>query len=69
MDYREKINHRADSNTVLLSKLEDYLKQHSDQRFGQALVNLGIIQILPDGSPVDPFYEEPIDTLNRVNNK
>ena len=56
---------RKEANDEILSLLGEYLEHAEDQRFGQALVNIGILINL--GKEVkDPFYEEPQDTLERV---
>jgi len=74
----EVLNNRLDSNLLLVEIMKAYLQQNPDIRFGQALWNLGIIrrENKPDPPPgiswplvqgiVDPFYEEPWDTLKRL---
>ena len=71
---------RQQHNQLILFILGDYLERNPDIRFGQALWNLGIIrrereeEINPPVGIswplalgiVDPFYEEPWDTLKRM---
>lgn len=65
---------RRKANMRLLTQLTAYLVQHPDVRFGQALVNLGIVVYGPDFKAdadgrlpaLDPFHEEPDVTLARV---
>ena len=52
-------------NKKILNDLRQYLEINEWTRFGQALVNLGIIQII-DGKVIDPFYEESIDMYKRL---
>ena len=67
----KKIAARKDANMQLLETLKVYLESHDEIRFGQALVNLGIIQYQNNTYDeeimvLDPFYEESIDMLNRI---
>ena len=67
----KKIAARKDANMRLLETLKFYLESHDEIRFGQALVNLGIIQYRNNTYDeeimvLDPFYEESIDMLNRI---
>lgn len=63
---------REEYNKKLLKLLEEYLSTHQDCRFIQALWNLKIIDREPIWNPgevnppLDRFYEEPIDTFNRI---
>ena len=64
---------RKESNEKLLKMLKDYLEANPDIRFIQALWNLHIIDKEPIWNPgeinppIDRFYEEPDDTLKRIN--
>lgn len=64
---------RKESNERLLKMLKDYLEANPDIRFIQALWNLHIIDREPIWNPgeinppIDRFYEEPDDTLKRIN--
>ena len=70
MDIKEKIKARESANKALLATLGAYLEAHPQIRFGQALVNLGIIQYdvtdYGDCKVIDPFNEEPVDMLARI---
>ncbi len=63
---------RKEDNLKILETLRSYLIAYPDMRLGQALVNLGVIENrLIDGTTgltetLDPFYEEPEDTLKRM---
>lgn len=65
---------RYEKNMAILGVLERYLKAHPDQRLGQALVNLHVVEQEVDWADdgrvtvrtADPFYEEPSATLARV---
>lgn len=67
---------RQTYNSILLEILSHYLDQHPEQRFTQALSNLGINEILTDDDKpvyvrdrpvlVDYYHEEPQVTLARV---
>lgn len=63
---------RLEANVKIISVLTEYLDDNPECRFIQALWNLGIIdresswnpgEINP---PIDRFYEESKDTLNRM---
>jgi len=69
---------RQKYNIKILSKLAEIVATYPDLRFGQILVNAGIIQyergILCDGDrwdllTIDPFYEESEDTWERMKDK
>lgn len=60
MTREEKISARRESNNEILKILTEYVEKYPEQRFGQILYNFGF---LPYG---DPFYEESVDTLERV---
>lgn len=63
-----------ETNLEIGERLLNYLIDKPHVRFGQALVDLGIIKTaLVHHEPkielkvVDPYYEEPKEILNRVN--
>lgn len=66
------MNERQELNLEILRQLTHYIKMYPDQRFGQALVNLGVLKednrLRNDSgvSYLDPFYEEPKDMLARI---
>ena len=69
------MNHYLYNNTII-NKLSELVQKFPEQRFGQLLVNSGIIQyesdISVDGQRevIDPFYEESELTWKRMcNNK
>ena len=68
---KKKIEKRQSLNLQILNKLHDYFLAFPDARFGQALANLNIIEyydkykLTPE--VIDPFYEESVDTLEKVN--
>ena len=69
-DIKKKIEKRQSSNLQILNKLHDYFLAFPDVRFGQALANLNIIEydkskLTPE--VIDPFFEESVDTLEKVN--
>ena len=68
---KKNINERQKANLQILNKLHDYFLAYTDIRFGQALANLNIIEydrtkLTPE--VIDPFFEESVDTLEKVNN-
>lgn len=63
--YQELKEQRIRFNEGLLRKLSEYIAKYPDIRFGQALVNLKIINSV-GGRIQDPFYEEPYDTFMRL---
>ena len=52
---------REKYNLAILNKLEEFLKEHPDFRFIQALWALNIVD------KDDRFYEESVKTLDKVN--
>lgn len=73
MSPKEKISNRLTSNIVLADMLTKLIVKHPELRFGQILINYGFIETETDLETFetvvkDPFYEESIDTLNRVKN-
>ena len=70
-DLEFKISKRTLANKELLRILDFYLDSNPQLRFGQALVNLGIIQQEMDRdkgilSTKDPYYVEPVDMLDLI---
>lgn len=70
MTIKEKIESRERSNKELFATLGAYLAAHPQVRFGQALVNIGIVQYdvtdYGDCKVIDPFHEESVDMLKRI---
>ena len=72
---KEKIGKRQEFNYKLLDLIAEYINEHPDIRFGQALVNIGIIQYdeyddkKETCSTIDPFYEESVNMYDRIMNK
>lgn len=62
MDTAEKISSRYDANLQIVMVLNDLVSEHPDWRFQQILQNMGISS--REGK--DLFYEESVDTLNRL---
>lgn len=72
-EIKEKIDKRLTSNLELAEELVKRISENPQQRFGQILFNFKFIEIVNDIDNntciiKDPFYEESIDTLNRVKN-
>jgi hypothetical protein len=64
---KKKISKRQETNMKILNMLRDYLNTYPDIRFSQALFNLGIVRMDEKScNIIDPFYEEPVDVLERV---
>jgi hypothetical protein len=60
---------RKSYNERILKELKDYLERYPDIRFGQALINLNILEMTDDNDKPqikDPFNEEPITIYNRM---
>lgn len=73
MDARiqQLIARRQQANQEILRSIEEMVNKHPDLRFGQILVNLGIIEYernTYDETLItkDPFNEESVVTLNRM---
>ena len=62
MDINEKISSRYDANLQIVMILNDLVSEHPDWRFQQILQNVDISS--REGK--DLFYEESVDTLNRL---
>lgn len=69
---KAKIRYRQMANKELLDILGELIEKNPQQRFGQILINYGFIDQQPaiggGMKTIDPFYEEPVDILNRVEN-
>lgn len=66
---KSKIYMRKIANKQLLSILEQVVDRNPDLRLGQILLNYKFVkwELTEEGVKIhDPFYEEPVDTLNRV---
>lgn len=66
---KNKIAMRQLANKQLLSILEQVVDRNPDLRLGQILLNYKFVkwELTEEGIKIyDPFYEEPVDTLNRV---
>lgn len=60
---------RKNYNERILKELKDYLERYPDIRFGQALINLNILEMTDDNDKPqikDPFNEESITIYNRM---
>ena len=69
---KEMIERRQDANLDILTIIEEAVMKYPDLRFGQILVNLGIIEYERCGdipTTKDPFNEESVVTLNRIKKK
>jgi hypothetical protein len=69
---KEMIERRQDANLDILTIIEEAVMKYPGLRFGQILVNLGIIEYELCGDiPItkDPFNEESVITLNRIKKK
>ena len=62
-------------NNAIINKLSELVKKYPEQRFGQLLINSGILEMkwntLLDNERFDlvcndPFYEDPKITWNRM---
>ena len=75
----EMIEKRQQANRDIISHLSVLVESHPELRFGQILAMLDIIQYKTVNKigalgayvteTVDPFHEEPVVTLQRVENK
>lgn len=71
---KEMIEKRQSANLDILTAIEEMVMKYPDLRFGQILVNLGIIEYernTYDETLItkDPFNEESVVTLNRMKEK
>ena len=63
---RSIIHQRQEYNQKILDLLKAYLDAYPQLRFGQALVNMNIIEDVQNGFAKDPYNDEPIDIFNRL---
>ena len=58
-------------NAIILKKLKDYLEKNPNQRFGQALFNLGINQFMENEEFQlrDIYGDADSEILNRIENR
>lgn len=61
-DNNKTIMARQEANKKLLEELEWFIDSYPDQRFGQILCNY----FFPKYQTIDPFFDEPTDTLAEV---
>ena len=59
-------NKRQEYNLKIINKLQDYIMQHPEFRFHQALWAAGIITRDSNMNIIDKFYEEPEETYNTL---
>lgn len=62
---------RKASNLEIMDRLSEYFSKYPDMRFGQALLNLGIVEIFecPNTDKLywkNAFYEESKEILKRI---
>ena len=69
-NWKEKVKMRKEYNEKILKVLTKYLEENPEIRFGQALINLNILQIEKDKNVVfDPFSDESVDIYQRMSKK
>lgn len=59
-DIEYKIKHRQEYNYKCLDKLKELIEKYPDWRFMQIIFNIGLAE--------DRFYEESIDTFEKIKN-
>ena len=66
-NWKEKVKIRKEYNEKILEVLTKYLEENPEIRFGQALINLNILQNEKDKNVVfDPFSDESVDIYQRM---
>ena len=67
------MSQRKQINLQIIDALRDYICKHPEQRFGQAVRNIGIVDTILLDHPelrgpyfTNIFYEEPENTLARI---
>ena len=66
-NWKEKVKMRKEYNKKILKVLTEYLEENPEIRFGQALINLNILQNEKDKNVVfDPFSDESVDIYQRM---
>ena len=69
-NWKEKVKMRKEYNEKILEVLTKYLEENPEIRFGQALINLNILQNEKDKNVVfDPFSDESVDIYQRMRKK
>ena len=69
-NWKEKVKMRKEYNEKILEVLTKYLEENPEIRFGQALINLNILQYKKDKYVVfDPFSDESVDIYQRMSKK
>jgi hypothetical protein len=66
---KNKISRRQECNKELLRIFTEIVDKNPDLRFGQILFNFQFVKWEDVNKRIkilDPFYEESVDTLNRV---
>ena len=66
---KNKISWRQECNKELLRIFTDIVEKNPELRFGQILFNFQFVKwenVNERIKILDPFYEESVDTLNRV---
>lgn len=66
---KNKISKRQECNKELLRIFTDIVEKNPELRFGQILFNFQFVKwenVNERIKILDPFYEESVDTLNRV---
>lgn len=59
-DIEYKIKHRQEYNYKCLDKLKELIEKYPDWRFTQIIFNVGLAE--------DRFYEESVDTFEKLTN-
>ena len=66
-NWKEKVKMRKEYNKKILEVLTKYIEENPEIRFGQALINLNILQNEKDKNVVfDPFLDESVDIYQRM---
>ena len=66
-NWKEKVKMRKEYNEKILEVLTKYLEENPEIRFGQALINLNVLQNEKDKNVVfDPFSDESVDIYKRM---
>lgn len=66
LEMNTKISARQTCNYKIIERIKELVDKYPQQRFGQILYNY-ILEHENNGQIVDPFYEESIDMINRIN--
>ena len=69
-NWKEKLKMRKEYNKKILEVLTKYIEENPEIRFGQALINLNILQNEKDKNVIfDPFSDESVDIYQRMSKK